>query len=91
MFIGGKIDFQLLFLGFLLTILVLKLNFDSDKLLSGKEITFLKNSSITVCAVEQSEPTKLAISHNIGLRFYIKFLRFSVKLFTFSVSKATVC
>ena len=36
-----KLTFHLIFLGFLSTILLHELNFDSDELLSGKEIAFL--------------------------------------------------
>ena len=79
-----KLTFHLIFLGFLSTILLHELNFDSDELLSGKEIAFLyiplvvvadicKNAGITACAVEQNEPIKLVIPHNFGLRFCINF------------------
>ena len=36
-----KLTFHLIFLGFLSTILLHELNFDSDELLSGKGIAFL--------------------------------------------------
>ena len=36
-----KLTFHLIFLGFLSTILLHELNFDSDELLSGKEMAFL--------------------------------------------------
>ena len=36
-----KLTLHLIFLGFLSTILLHELNFDSDELLSGKEIAFL--------------------------------------------------
>ena len=36
-----KLTFHLIFLGFLSTILLHELNFDSDELLSGKDIAFL--------------------------------------------------
>ena len=40
------------------------------------DIFLFKNAGITACAVEQSKPIKLVISHNVGFRFSIKFLYF---------------
>ena len=73
----------MIFPGFLATILLHKLNFDSDELLRGKEIAFLYIPLVDVgdisfvrMLVSQLvllSKMSLVISHNFGLGFSIKF------------------
>ena len=78
-----KLTSHLIFLGFLPTILLHELNFDSDELLSGKEIAFLNILLVDVPDISfvrmlvsklvLLSKMSLVISHNFGLGFSIKF------------------